>query len=87
MPAHSKERLEDKNAENTDSRGLKLEVLENQDSIINQSHLYDNLAKNLVSFCPCPETVSKTECKDSELNLIRNIRTDKHSGWYDSMLF
>lgn len=38
-----------------------------EDSIINQDHLYDNLAKNLVSFC---QTVSKTEYKDSELNLI-----------------
>lgn len=80
MLTHSKACLEDKSAENTDSRGRKLEVFENQDSIINQSHLYDNLAKNLVSFCPCPETVSKTECKNSELNLIGNIRTGKHSG-------
>lgn len=32
--------------------------------------MYDNLAKNLVSFCPYPETVNKAECTESELNLI-----------------
>lgn len=43
---HSNETLEDKTAEvNTDSRGLLLEVLEeNKDSVRNQDHLYDSLA-------------------------------------------
>lgn len=43
---HSNETLEDYTAEvSTDSRGLLLEVLEeNKDSVRNQDHLYDSLA-------------------------------------------
>lgn len=42
---HSNETLENKTAEvNTDSRGLLLEVLEeNKDSVRNHGHLYDSL--------------------------------------------
>lgn len=45
---HSNETLEDKTAEvNTDSRGLLLEVLEeNKGSVRNQGHLYDSLAQS-----------------------------------------